>query len=74
MGAYVVQLVVNDGILDNEPSKVTIQVAVNRLSVITAIQRLQAQISAQARVPQDHPLRPIRDMLNQALAELSGEF
>src|SRR5512139_56616 len=31
-------------------------------------------LSPEARVPQDHPLRPIRDMVNQALAELSGEF
>jgi transposase len=31
-------------------------------------------LSPEARVPQDHPLRPIREMVNQALAELSGEF
>jgi len=31
-------------------------------------------LSPEARVPRDHPLRPIRDMVNQALAELSGEF
>jgi transposase len=31
-------------------------------------------LSPEARVPQDHPLRPIRDMVNRALAELSGEF
>jgi len=31
-------------------------------------------LSPEARVPQDHPLRPIRNMVNQALAELSGEF
>ncbi len=31
-------------------------------------------LSPEARVPQDHPLRPIRSMVNQALAELSGEF
>ena len=31
-------------------------------------------LSPEARVPQDHPLRPIRKMVNQALAELSGEF
>ena len=31
-------------------------------------------LSPEARVPQDHPLRPIRQMVNQALAELSGEF
>ena len=30
--------------------------------------------SPEARVPQDHPLRPIRKMVNQALAELDGEF
>jgi len=28
----------------------------------------------EARVPQEHPLRPIRQMVNQALAELDGEF
>jgi transposase len=31
-------------------------------------------LSPEARVPQDHPLRPIRDLVNRALAELSGEF
>jgi len=31
-------------------------------------------LSPEARVPRDHPLRPIRDMVNQALAELSEEF
>jgi transposase len=31
-------------------------------------------LSPEARVPRDHPLRPIRDMVNKALAELSGEF
>ena len=31
-------------------------------------------LSPEARVPRDHPLRPIRDMVNQALADLSGEF
>jgi len=31
-------------------------------------------LSPEARVPQDHPLRPVRDMVNQALKELSGEF
>jgi transposase len=31
-------------------------------------------LSPEARVPQDHPLRPIRNMVNQALRELSGEF
>jgi len=31
-------------------------------------------LSPEARVPRDHPLRPIRDMVNKALAELSGDF
>ena len=31
-------------------------------------------LSPEARVPRDHPLRPVRDMVNQALAELSGDF
>jgi transposase len=31
-------------------------------------------LSPEVRVPQDHPLRPIRQMVNQALGELSGEF
>jgi len=31
-------------------------------------------LSPDARVPQDHPLRPIRKMVNQALGELDGEF
>jgi hypothetical protein len=31
-------------------------------------------LSPADRVPQDHPLRPIRRMVNQALAELTGEF
>jgi len=31
-------------------------------------------LSLEARVPQDHPLRPIRKMVHQALAELSGEL
>ena len=31
-------------------------------------------LSPEARVPKDHPLRPIRDLVNRALAELSGEF
>jgi hypothetical protein len=31
-------------------------------------------LSLEARVPQDHPLRPIWDMVNRPLAELSGEF
>ena len=31
-------------------------------------------VSPEARVPKDHPLRPIREMVNRALEELSGEF
>jgi transposase len=31
-------------------------------------------LSLEAQLPQDHPLQPIRDMVNQALVELSGEF
>lgn len=37
-------------------------------------QAMFSYLSPEARVPKDHPLRPIRDMVNQALAELSGEF
>jgi transposase len=37
-------------------------------------QAMFSYLSPEARVPQDHPLRPIRKMANQALAELSGEF
>jgi transposase len=37
-------------------------------------QAMFSYLSPEARVPQYHPLRPIRDMVNQALAELSGEF
>ena len=37
-------------------------------------QAMFSYLSPEARVPEDHPLRPIRDMVNQALAELSGEF
>ena len=37
-------------------------------------QAMFSYLSPEARVPRDHPLRPIRDMVNQALAELSGEF
>src|SRR3974377_1781401 len=33
-----------------------------------------SHLSPEARVPRDHPLRPIRNMVNQALAELSGDF
>ena len=31
-------------------------------------------LSPEARVPQDHPLRPVRQMVNQALQELSRDF
>ena len=31
-------------------------------------------ISAEQRVPQDHPLRPLRKMVDEALAELSPRF
>ncbi len=37
-------------------------------------QAMFSYLSPEARVPQDHPLRPIRNMVNQALAELAGEF
>jgi transposase len=37
-------------------------------------QAMFSYLSPEARVPQDHPLRPIRNMVNQALKELSGEF
>jgi len=37
-------------------------------------QAMFSYLSPEARVPRDHPLRPIREMVNQALAELSGEF
>jgi len=37
-------------------------------------QAMFSYLSPEARVPKDHPLRPIRDMVNQALTELSGEF
>jgi len=37
-------------------------------------QAMFSYLSPEARVPQDHPLRPIRTMVNQALKELSGEF
>jgi transposase len=37
-------------------------------------QAMFSYLSPEARVPKDHPLRPIRDMVNQALAELDGEF
>ena len=31
-------------------------------------------LSPEARVPKDHPLRPLRQMVNQALRELSRDF
>src|SRR3977135_3133351 len=31
-------------------------------------------VSPEGRIPQDHPLRPIREMCNQDLQELSGRF
>src|SRR4030043_792607 len=37
-------------------------------------QAMFSYLSPQARVPQDHPPRPIRKMVNQALAELSRKF
>lgn len=37
-------------------------------------QAMFSYLAPEARVPKDHPLRPIRDMVNQALADLSGEF
>ena len=37
-------------------------------------QAMFSYLSPEDRVPQDHPLRPVRAMVNQALAELSGEF
>jgi hypothetical protein len=37
-------------------------------------QAMFSYLSPEARVPEDHPLRPIRNMVNQALAELSEEF
>ena len=36
--------------------------------------RMFSYISPEQRVPQDHPLRPIREMVNTALAELSPLF
>jgi transposase len=37
-------------------------------------QAMFSYLSPEARVPQAHPLRSIRKMVNQALTELSGEF
>ncbi|MEJ2671536.1 MAG: IS5 family transposase [Deltaproteobacteria bacterium] len=37
-------------------------------------QAMFSYLSPEARVPRDHPLRPIRDMVNRALREVSGEF
>jgi hypothetical protein len=31
-------------------------------------------LSPEARVPKDHPLRPLRQMVNRALRELSRDF
>jgi transposase len=31
-------------------------------------------LSPEARVPKEHPLRPLRQMVNQALRELSRDF
>ena len=36
--------------------------------------RLFSYVDLEARVAADHPLRPIRTIVNDALAELSGEF
>src|ERR1700730_12137836 len=35
---------------------------------------LFSYVNLEARVRQDHPLRPIREIANMALADLSGEF
>ena len=35
---------------------------------------LFSYVDMEARVPKDHPLRRIRELVNEALAELSGEF
>jgi len=37
-------------------------------------QQLFSYISPEERVPKDHPLRPIKKMVNKALKELTGEF
>jgi hypothetical protein len=31
-------------------------------------------VSPESRIPRDHPLRPIREMVDDALKELSAEF
>jgi hypothetical protein len=31
-------------------------------------------VTLEQRVPEDHPLRPIRQMVDRALGEMSGEF
>ena len=35
---------------------------------------LFSYVSCEARVPKDHPLRPIRQIVDEALAALSPEF
>ena len=35
---------------------------------------LFSYVDLEARVPKDHPLRAIRDIVNDALAELSSDF
>ena len=37
-------------------------------------QQLFSYISPEQRVPKDHPLRPIKKMVNKALKDLSGRF
>jgi transposase len=37
-------------------------------------QAIFSYLSPEARVPQNHPLRPIQKMVNQAVVELSGQF
>jgi hypothetical protein len=44
-GAYVVRLVVNDGLDSSEPSTTTVQ-AVSKTAIITAIEQLKAEIDA----------------------------
>ena len=38
------------------------------------IEALFSYVSCEARVPRDHPLRPIRRIVDEALAALSAEF
>jgi transposase len=35
---------------------------------------LFSYLSPESRIPKEHPLRPVREMVNQALAELTGQF